>query len=224
MKTGEKENPMPRKRKKQPSFTYEIEKYISLPVVNKDLPIPLDKLLSLRKSKKEFKEIDTNQLSNLLWYSAKVKKVAVSENGQILTYRNSPSAGAIHPIDIFISLPDEISKRSLLYYNPFTHKLGLMSFQKKKLKQFFEGVNQNIDISNATVIWFVADISRTSAKYLNPQSLVWRDAGSLLLLFQFVATALNLNSCPVGTLGYPDFKYMFSKYKNITSAGGIIVG
>jgi len=47
-----------------------------------------------------------------------------------------------------------------------------------------------------------AALSRTDAAYEHPESLVWRDAGSLLAVLHLTATALDLGFCILGPLGH----------------------
>ena len=73
------------------------------------------------------------------------------------------------------------------------------------------------------LVWFVAHVKRTQAAYINPESLVWKDAGALIMMFQLVATAFDIKSCPVGTLGEPIPSEMFGGAK-IISAGECLSG
>lgn len=216
-------NPEPRKKyRKIKSFHYEFEECIYLPQIHKIKPIDFFEVLNKRKSERIFKKIFLHQLSGLLWYAAKAKKIFLSEYGTILSHRAAPSAGAIHPIDIFISLPETIENRKLYYYDPYTHKLGKLVFKTRSLHSFFKNINDCLVADQATIIWFAAHLARTSVKYKNSESLVWRDAGSLIATIQLVATALRMKSCPVGTLGEPFFSNAFNN--NLFSAGGILLG
>ncbi len=223
MQTGK--NPKPKSNpKKIPSKSYSFEDFIQLQKPDFELTQPLGEILNFRKSERNFSKITLEQLSSLLWFSAKVKNIKISETDLILTHRTSPSAGAIHPIDILVSLPDSFENRFLYYYDPFNHRLNKLILDKAKLESFFFHVNMNLSLSNATLIWFLADVERTESKYKNPVSLIWRDAGALIMTIQLVATALEMNSCAIGTLGEPYISDIFQKYGNYFSAGGILLG
>lgn len=218
-------NPKPKlSPNKTPIRSYSFEDSIQLQKPSFELTESLGKALELRKSERSFSKITFEQLSSLLWYSAKVKDIKISETGSILTHRTSPSAGAIHPIDIFVSLSGNIEDRFLYYYDPFNHRLNKLILDKTKLESFFFHVNMNLSLSNATLIWFVADAERTASKYENPVSLIWRDAGALIMTIQLVATDLKLQSCVIGTLGEPYISDIFQKYGTYFSAGGILLG
>lgn len=218
-------NPEPLKEiKKIPTYIYLLDNVLSLPQTNAELNISFAEVILGRQSTRIFKKIDLQQISNLLWYSAKVRKALISEEGNLITHRSSPSAGGIHPIDIFISSPNSISKRDLQFYNPFTHSLAKLKVDDKLLIQFYKHINKCLPLKNSTLIWFVAHKERVAAKYKNPDSLIWRDAGALIMSFQIVASGLNLHSCPIGTLAEPFLSNLFDKPNTIISAGGLLIG
>jgi SagB-type dehydrogenase family enzyme len=204
------------------TFLYKTKGKITLPKpVFKDRVSFFD-VLENRRSTKIFTEIKLNQIGGLLWHSAKVRQVSVSKEGLIRTKTNSPSAGALHPIDIFVTFFSN-SERCFYYYNPFDHSLENLLIDFKLFEDFLNHVNQSVEIKNGCLLWFGADLNRTKAVYKNPESLLWRDAGALLMTVQLVAQALRLHSCPLGTLGEPYFSQLFNSYK-LQSAGGIIIG
>ncbi|WEK34733.1 MAG: nitroreductase family protein [Candidatus Pseudobacter hemicellulosilyticus] len=216
-------NPNPRKKiQNTPTFHYKIGEYILLPEILDTNQILFFTVLKRRRSTRSFGKLSLNELSTLLWHSAKVQKLFVSENGAILSHRPAPSAGGIHPIDVFVSLPTLINERKLLLYDPIGHRLGRLIINPVDESSFFEEVNNCLQMDNGTLIWFGAYMASTALKYHNPESLVWRDAGALLMTFQLVATALGIASCPVGTLGEPFF--FNSLDKMVLSSGGVLVG
>lgn len=177
-------------------------------------------LVHQRQSDRKFKPLLAQQLEDLLWYSAKILKTFTQKNGYILSHRPSPSAGARHPIDIIVAKPN--NKMILEYYNPFDHSLNPISIDYSLVSKFINHVNKGIEIQQGTLIWFLAYPDRTTAKYNHAESLIWRDAGALIYCIQLTCTALNLLSCPVGTLAEPFITNLFSK--KVLSAGGIIIG
>lgn len=218
-------NPEPLKEfKKIPSYVYPLGDILTLPQATSELNTSFAEVIGGRQSTRIFEKIDLQQISNILWYSAKVRNVFISDEGNFITHRPSPSAGGIHPIDIFISSPNFISKRSLQFYNPFTHCLYKLNVDNKKLIHFFEQINKCLPLENATLIWYVAHLDRTASKYKKPDSLIWRDAGALIMTFQLVASGLNLHSCPIGTLAEPFLSCLFDKPNSIVSCGGLLIG
>lgn len=202
-------------------FAYPISYTKRLPRLSHHYLSDFFELTRLRTSEKNLKDLSASQLSDLLWYAAKVINTHYQENGYILSHRPSPSAGARHPIDLLIITPSENSV--FQYYNPFDHSLNSLKLDETLFAEFFAHINSNITIGKGTVIWLIAHVNRTSAKYDNPVSLVWRDAGALLQILQMTATAMGLGSCPFGTLADPFIDKLFTD-ATIISCGGIIIG
>lgn len=224
MQTGD-HNPSPLKELgKLVPYQYQIGKKIKLSIPQDVLNVPFYKVLLHRRSKRNFTTLSIEKISHLLWYAAKARKITVAANNFLLSQRSSPSAGAIHPIDILISMPSSMIERKFSYYDPFNHVLEELNLEKNKVIQFLEHINYNLNITNATIIWFVAHLNRTGSFYTNPESLVWKDAGAITMTFQLVATATNICCCPLGTLGSPYLENLFNNEKNIFSAGGILLG
>jgi hypothetical protein len=65
-----------------------------------------------------------------------------------------------------------------------------------------------VDCKRASVIAFAAEVGRTSVKYANPESLVWRDAGVLLGYLHLCAEALGLAFTPLGITGDPYIRHL----------------
>jgi SagB-type dehydrogenase family enzyme len=222
MKTGK--NPKPRKNilPARP-FVYQTSEKIRLEKPQQKEDVGFFDVLKSRRSSKGFSYISLNQIGELLWHAAKVQKVMLSKNGLILTKTNVPSAGALHPIDIFVSYSDNTNNRNFYYYNPFEHSLEKLKIDENVFLDFLNHINESIEINNSCVLWFGMDFCRTNSVYENPESLLWRDAGALLMAVQLVAQALNLISCPLGTLAQPFFTELFKSY-GLQSAGGILIG
>lgn len=207
-----------------PIFNYDILETIKLPRLINSIPVSFDQVILKRKSDRNFDQISLQQLSDLLWYTSKVKMFSIQNNGYILTHRGSASAGARHPIDIVIFNKILLKCENFHYYNPFNHSLNKLADPSKEFDSFLKHLNEIVDSSNATVVWFIAHKVRTSAKYSNADSLIWRDAGALINSFQMVSTAMGLKSCPVGSLGEPYLSKYFNSQEDIVGAGGILIG
>jgi SagB-type dehydrogenase family enzyme len=114
--------------------------------------------------------------------------------------------------------------RNLFYYNPIDHTLGKITTKKRRLTSFLKHVNKVLPYHDASIIWFVANTNKTSAKYQYAESLIWRDAGAYIYCFQIVAEALKLKSCPLGTLGEPFITDLVDANNASHGVGGILVG
>jgi SagB-type dehydrogenase family enzyme len=223
MRTGI--NPKPRNNdSKIHHYTYPIDTILTLSNASNNIYTNFFEVLSSRTSERTFKKMSEQDLSNLLWHSAKIKRIHVKPNSEILIHRASPSAGGNHPIDILISPSQTLKKRKLYYYNALTHKLGNLKIDKSTLYNFFLEIDSCLASKNATIVWFSAMPNIISSKYQNFKSLLWRDAGSLLQTVHLTACALKLKSCAIGTLGEPHFSRLFGAKHNLISAGGLLVG
>lgn len=217
-------NPFPKGDEDSPTvFNYPIAEVVKL-VVPTNLPdVKLASVISGRHSSRKFGKLSLEHLSDVLWLSAKVKNVLIQSNGYILTHRPSPSAGGRHPIDILVLSP-ALEREKLYYYNSFEHSLNQLSVQEQHIETLMKHLNEIVQIEDGTILWFVAHPERTAAKYENPESLIWRDAGALIYCVQLACTAYSLNSCPVGSLGEPFISQMFANFGNVYGTGGLFVG
>lgn len=207
-----------------PQFDYQILQTIKLSRTITPLPIRFDKVSETRKSGRNFKPITLQEVSDVLWYAAKVRTTFQQDNGYILTHRGTPSAGARHPIDIIISNPKFLISGFFYYYNPFEHSLNQLANSYGDVSAFFSHITEIVDTTNATLIWFVAHANRTNAKYEHAESLIWRDAGALINNIQMVCTARGISSCPIGSLGEPYISNFFNNQAGIFGAGGLLIG
>lgn len=176
-----------------------------------------------RRSSMPRSPISLAEISELLFYSAKVQEIQKDETGFWISKRVAPSAGARHPIDILVSYIDPFGIRKLTYYNPIDHTLNELDISGSILKRFFDEINSNVPIANNCIIWFSIQPEKTSSKYDNPESLYWRDSGALLYCIQLVATYLGFSSCPIGTLAASSFHKLLGSNK-LLSGGGILIG
>jgi SagB-type dehydrogenase family enzyme len=207
-----------------PVFDYPVIQTIKLPNSQIALPVRFDKVIMSRKTQRKFDSPTIEQLGSILRYTAKVKNTWLQNNGYILTQRGVPSAGARHPIDIVVWHSSILDSRSFYYYNPFDHSLNQLKNNNDDISAFLKHINEIVKIKEAAIFWFVMHVKRTSAKYDNAESLVWRDAGALINAIQLVCTAMELNCCPIGSLGEPFISGMFDGQDGIFGAGGLLIG
>ena len=114
--------------------------------------------------------------------------------------RPSPSAGAIHPVDVL--LVHGVSR--VFRYAPLTHQLEILRVsQPEHLHAFVHDCHQILPEASGTAIVLVGYMGRVAAVYERPASLLWRDGGALLQTLALVATAYRLAFCPLGILGTP---------------------
>ena len=114
--------------------------------------------------------------------------------------RPSPSAGAIHPVDVLL-----VHGSSRVFrYAPLVHQLQTLRVSRPEhLDAFRQDCHQLLPEASGTAIVLVGEMNRVAAVYKRPESLLWRDAGVLLQTLALVATAYRLAFCPLGILGTP---------------------
>lgn len=205
-------------------FNYPIINKIKLIKEFNNQSIDFLNVLYSRRSVKPSSSLPINKLSELLFHSLNIHSLSINEKNYITTKRTTPSAGGRHPVDLMIlqNVP-QYNKMKLNYYNPIDHSLNELKISNKYLISFIEEVNENINLNDSTLIWFVIQKNKTGSKYLNPESLYWKDTGALLYCLQLVSTYLGIKSCPIGSLASNSFHKLFNN-NEIISGGGLIVG
>lgn len=112
--------------------------------------------------------------------------------------RPSPSAGAIHPVEIlFIH-----GASSILRYAAVNHQIEVLRVSHQEaLEEFVRDCHQILPLASGTAVVLVGDMNRVSAFYERAESFLWRDGGVLMQTLTLVATAYRLAFCPLGILG-----------------------
>lgn len=156
-------------------------------------------LATRRRSAREFAPLTLDRLGWLLALANRQLACGPQHLGFPLTRRPSPSAGAIHPVHLIVQSPDLGGWRR---YDPIGH--GLMSVPGgPDVQAVRKETDELVAAPAATLLLLVAEPGKTAAKYLNPDSLVWRDAGVLLGYLSLAAEALDLAFVPLGITGDP---------------------
>lgn len=137
--------------------------------------------------------------------------------------RIAPSAGGCHPIHIgVLRAPD--AKDLALIYDSRHHAFGVIGASNAALiKRCIHEIGVCLAVGRGTVLWFLGDFERTAAKYVNPESLVWRDSGSLLATISFVAEGMGLKTCGVGMHETANLRRVFTLPASVVGLGGCIV-
>jgi SagB-type dehydrogenase family enzyme len=179
-------------------------------------------VLERRQTNRTFGRVDDTSLAVLLWSVAKTRRTFREPSGHLWQHRSTPSAGGRHPIDLLIIPPIQKNARAYLY-DPMGHSLHEIPQNESTIRVFHAELQNVLETGEGTVIWFVADYRRALAKYIHPESLIWRDAGVLLGSICFVAEALELNCCPYGLNGEAFISEVFGDAL-LVGAGGCVVG
>jgi len=110
-----------------------------------------------------------------------------------------------------------------LVYDPQYHVFGVRNLPTDVLKKCLMEVNKCLEVQRGTIFWFVADLTRSAARYENPESLAWRDSGALLATIGLVAEGLNLKCCGLGFHDIPTLRRFLRLNESVIGVGGCIV-
>ena len=117
-----------------------------------------------------------------------------------------------------------VLKDKLLLYDSDHHVFGVREVPNAKLiQQSLREVDQCLESHKGTIIWFVADLARSGARYKNPESLAWRDSGALLATISLVAEGMGLNCCGLGLHDIPTLRKFLKLEDRIIGVGGCIL-
>lgn len=204
-------------------FVYPCLERITLPdVVSSERKKDFLDVLRERRSVKQLGGCTLEKLSEIMYHAVKPYTICRDDYDMIVYRSASPSAGGRHPIDILIGLPGN-ECRQLHLYEPLSHSLLLLDIPIDLQQDFFNDISQTLPLGESILVWFSIQFMRTASKYTDYESLIWRDAGSLLCCLQQVAKYVGLDSCPIGYLAEETFGRLFN-CKSLISGGGMILG
>jgi len=165
---------------------------------------PFVDVIGSRSSCREFVSVAASEmlgaLAALFWLACRTKIEADDSLGFPIAYRPSPSAGAIHPIHILTNVP---GFQTWHYLDARRDQLVEMQHEAVSVADVRGDVDRILPGRNASLVLFIAEPGKTSAKYLNSASLVWRDAGVLQGIISLAAEDLNLGCTMLGVTGEP---------------------
>jgi SagB-type dehydrogenase family enzyme len=157
----------------------------------------LDEALKNRRSVRSFTRdyISTTQLSYLLWASTGIQ----SGEGNF-KYRTAPSAGALYPIETYLTVKRVRNIPSGVYHysirNHLLEELKLGDYSGDVASAALE--QEMCHHAAVTFIW-TAVFDRAKWKYKQrAYRYVYLDAGHIAQNLALAAVALNLGSCQVG--------------------------
>jgi SagB-type dehydrogenase family enzyme len=163
------------------------------------------KVLDERESIRKYgnRHVSVNDLSYLLYHSARIKEIFRSEEGT-LTKRPYPSGGARYPLEIYV-VNNNISgiQRGIHHYDPLKHKLNLINknniFQKR-FNKFIMDVQHPLMSREPDALFIITAVfARSMWKYEKlGLSLILSDLGCLYQTMYLVATEMKLAPCPIG--------------------------
>lgn len=188
-----------------------------------DIVAPLERsfaaTLDARRSHRVMTRAPLREVVNAIAFAVRPREV-IEGDAFGRSRRPSPSAGAIHPVDVLL-----VHGASRVFrYAPFGHQLQILHVSRPEhLDTFCQDCHQILPEASGTAIVLVGEMNRVAAVYKRPESLLWRDAGVLLQTLALVATAYRLAFCPLGILGTPVVRAI-GLSKQISGVGVALVG
>lgn len=225
MKIIKLKEPIPRPKPKptQP-FGFFYTGFLPLPKGSKLPQRTFTNVLGARHSLRNFDApLSFNQLITLIWQSARIREKRFLENGTKWERRIAPSAGGCHPIHIvIIGAPD--FPRDVLVYDAEHNGFGIVgSVDASLLRKTIREIDKCLRVQKGTVLCFLADVARTENRYLNPESLIWRDSGALLATVSLVAESMGIRFCGLGIHDTASLRKMLRLPASVIGVGGCII-
>lgn len=205
---------------------------MQLPYVNKIfLPKPIERnisysqVISSRESRRVFSSaLKLPDLSSVLWDVLKIKRIDVDAAGTVIwNHRGAPSAGGLASVETFILNIADL-RNSLYHYNPYDHSLEELTSTEECIQSLIASANELIDVKNATLFIYAAEVTNLFSKYENAESLLWRDVGAIYAMTNLSAESLGINSCAFGVTFHPLLSAIFGLEQTFFSVGGQAFG
>ena len=194
-----------------------------LPCPQKPPRASLTQLLETRRSRRRGTSVDKEHLSTILWFAAKTM-VATVGGFPRWEHRGTPSAGGCHPIDILVS--NWMPNPGILYrYEPIGHALmRLRVADQDAADELNRAGAEAVGNDAGTLLWHAAQFERTGSRYIDGESLVWRDAGALVVTISLLAELLDLSCCAIGATGEPHLSRALGSGERVVGVGGCVIG
>lgn len=151
------------------------------------------------------RDVPLTTLSALFTYAARTA-ASGHDQSRPISYRPAASAGARHPIDIYlVSVRVESLSPGIYQYDSLSHSLrGLVTsppLVTRLAPLLCRALTPDVDSFPALLLLFDVVVDRTGIKY-GPASggLILRDLGCLIQQLHLVITGLDLIGCAIGRL------------------------
>jgi SagB-type dehydrogenase family enzyme len=163
---------------------------ISLPKPNVKGEMTLEEAIARRRSVRDFTphQLPVGQIGQLLW-------AAEGITGRASYLRAHPSAGALHPLEVYL-----VSGDGIFHYRPEGHRLSLVLPGDKREALARAAYGQSFVAEAACAIAITAVYARTMGKYGDRGRIryVPMDAAHAAQNVLLQAVALGLGAVPVG--------------------------
>jgi SagB-type dehydrogenase family enzyme len=187
-------------RKKQgPYKVYPEAPRVELPAPERAGGMPVWEAIGRRRSVRDFGRISLSAagLSQLLWASQGVTRVRGEH-----ALRTAPSAGALYPIETYLSIQlVEGMGQGIYHYSVREHELELLRSGDFRAAVAEAALDQGFLAEAAVVFAWTAVFARSKWKYKErAYRYVYLDAGHIAQNVALAAVALGLGSCQIAAL------------------------
>jgi SagB-type dehydrogenase family enzyme len=201
---------------------WETDLELVLPIAKQLPEITLSKVLEQRETRRIFRPLDLNTLSNFLYHSLRVREQIRQNSGSMLIKKPVISAGSIHSTNCLLSIYNKPNQ--WYYYDGIKHSLKRLKVESETpFSLLAKARSMLLETSNSTVLWYICDLERLSSKYENPETLAYRDIGAVLSTQSLIAESLGLTFCPLGITGSTEAKSLH-KRRHILGGGLALLG
>jgi len=187
------------RKKPGPYKVYPDAPKMKLPVPERAGGMPVWEAIGRRRSVRDFGRIplSTAALSQLLWASQGVTKVM-----EEYALRSAPSAGALYPIETYLSIQMvEGVEPGIYHYDVRQHELDLLRPGDFRAAVAEAALDQDFLAEAAVVFAWTAVFARSKWKYKErAYRYVYLDAGHIAQNVALAAVALGLGSCQIAAL------------------------
>lgn len=174
---------------------------IALPEPRLKGTLTLEETLSKRRSVREFtvEPLSLEEIGQLLWAAQGIIHPA--------GYRTAPSAGALYPLEMYVTTPEGV-----YHYDPQGHRLS-PHLQGDLRPGLHAAALQQEPVLNAPAVFIIAAVyERTAQKYGDERSprYVQLEAGHAAQNLLLQAAALDLGAVPIGAFSDDEVKTALS--------------
>jgi SagB-type dehydrogenase family enzyme len=161
--------------------------------------MPIWEAVNGRRSIRNFarEPLDQAELSQLLWAAQ-----GVTREGINWRFRAAPSAGALYPVETYLSVQNVNGLEPGIYhYSPGDHALELLTEGDFRARLAEAALDQDFVAEAGVVFCWTAVFARSAWKYAErAYRYVYLDAGHVAQSVALAAVALGLGSCQVAAL------------------------
>lgn len=179
--------------KRRPLISIPLREWIDLP---RNFPTVTDELvdsLDRRISRRDFGQLEQQQISSLLWFTQRETRYSTVNPTQ--SFVPVPTAGGLASVRTIVVS----NEGSAWIYDPRTHRAGSLLVSPTVIEKIVREANLFFETGDGSILLYFADRAVLERHYRNPESLVLREAGAIIGVMAVISEALGLAFCALGT-------------------------